>query len=116
MNGAFCESLAPDSWPRPRRGSAARKSPASPPPVAASVRERAIDGDHRGAAGVDGVDDLGVVDALEVDRGDAEVGVAELALDDDQRNAFARHLDGAGVAQLVRREAPPDAAERRCVA
>src|SRR4051812_20352266 len=106
MNGAFCESLAPDSWPRPRRGSAARKSPASPPPVAASVRERAIDGDHRGAAGVDGVDDLGVVDALEVDRGDAEVGVAELALDDDQRHAFAGHFDGVRVAELVRREAP----------
>src|SRR5215216_6117296 len=54
---------------------------ASPPPVAASRRERAVYGDHRRAAGVDGVDDLGVVDALEVDRGDAEVGVAELALD-----------------------------------
>jgi hypothetical protein len=34
---------------------------------------------------VDRVDDLGVVDALEVDRGDAEVAVAELALDDDER-------------------------------
>jgi hypothetical protein len=32
---------------------------------------------------VDGVDDLGVVDALKVDRGDAEVYVAELALDND---------------------------------
>jgi hypothetical protein len=31
---------------------------------------------------VDRVDDLGVVDALEVDRGDTEVAVAELALDD----------------------------------
>ena len=31
------------------------------------------------------------------------VGVAELALDDDQRRAFARHLDGVGVPQLVRR-------------
>jgi hypothetical protein len=31
---------------------------------------------------VDGVDDLGVVDALEVDPGDAEVAVAELALDE----------------------------------
>src|SRR5215211_522994 len=107
MNGAVCESLAPDSWPRPRRGSAARKSPASPPPVAASVRERAVDGDHRGAAGVDGVDDLGVVDALQIDRGDAEVGVAELALDDDQRQALAGHLDGVRVAELVRREASP---------
>ena len=39
-----------------------------------SEAQRAVDGHHRGAAGVDGVDDLGVVDALEVDRGDAEVG------------------------------------------
>jgi hypothetical protein len=35
--------------------------------------------------------------------------VAELALDDDQRHAFARHLDGVGVAELVRREAPAHA-------
>jgi hypothetical protein len=34
------------------------------------------------APGVDGGDDLVGVDALEVDRGRAEVGVAELALDD----------------------------------
>jgi len=36
------------------------------------------------AAGVDGFDDLGVVDALQVDRGDGEIAVAELAFDDDQ--------------------------------
>jgi hypothetical protein len=68
---------------RSRRGPAARKSSASPPPVAASQRERAVYGDHRRAAGVDGVDALGVVDALKVNGGDAEVGVPELALDDD---------------------------------
>jgi hypothetical protein len=34
--------------------------------------------------------------------------VAELALDDDQRHAFASHLDGVCVAELVRREAPAD--------
>jgi hypothetical protein len=56
---------------------------------------------------VNGVDDLGVVDALEVDGGDAEVAVAELALDDDQRHTFARHLDCVRVAKLVRREASP---------
>jgi hypothetical protein len=33
-------------------------------------------------AGVDSVDDFGVVDAPQVDRGDAEVAVAELALND----------------------------------
>jgi hypothetical protein len=30
---------------------------------------------------VDGVDDLGVVDAAEIDGGDREVGVSELSLD-----------------------------------
>jgi hypothetical protein len=58
---------------------------------------------------VDGFDDLAVVDALQVDRRDAEVAVAELALDDDQRHAFASELDGMRVPELVRREAPTDA-------
>jgi hypothetical protein len=58
---------------------------------------------------VDGFDDLAVVDALQVDRGDAEVAVAELALDDDQCHAFASELDGMRVPELVRREAPTDA-------
>ena len=57
------------------------------------------------AARMDGVNDLGVVDALQIHGGDAEVAVAQLALDDDQRHAFARELDGVGVAELVRREA-----------
>jgi hypothetical protein len=61
---------------------------------------------------VDGVDDLGVVDALEVDRGDAEVAVAKLALDDDERDAFVGHLDGVGVAQLMGGEASADAGDR----
>ena len=33
----------------------------------------------------------------------------ELALDDVQRHAFAGHLDGVRVAELVRREASPHA-------
>jgi hypothetical protein len=37
---------------------------------------------------VDGGDDLLRVDPLQVDRGGAEVGVAELALDDVQRHAL----------------------------
>jgi hypothetical protein len=41
---------------------------------------------------------------LEADRGDAEVAVAELALDHHQRHAIARHLDGVRVAELVGRE------------
>jgi hypothetical protein len=35
--------------------------------------------------------------------------VAELALDDDQRHALARELDGVGMPKPVRREAPADA-------
>ena len=60
-------------------------------------------------AHVDGGDDLLGVDALEVDRGRAEVGVAELALDDVQRHALSGELKGMRVAQLVRRQAPPHA-------
>ena len=56
---------------------------------------------------MDGLDDLAAVDALQVDRGYAEVAVAELALDDNQRDAFAGHLDGVRVSELVRRERAP---------
>jgi hypothetical protein len=66
------------------------------------------DWDHRRAAGVDRVDDLGIVDALEVDRRDPEVAVTELALDEDQRNTLMRYLDRVRVLQLVWREATAD--------
>src|SRR5687768_5917560 len=119
MNGTFCESLASPSGSRPAtstRAGGGRGFAAAGRGVRA--RARSLRGPGR-AAGVDGVDDLCVVDALEVDRGDAEVGVPELALDDDQRHALARHLDGVGVAELVRCEASPhfglagDASQRR---
>jgi hypothetical protein len=55
------------------------------------------------------VDDLGVIDPAQVRRGDPEVRVPGLALDDDERNAFSRHLDRVRVAELMWREAPPDA-------
>jgi hypothetical protein len=61
---------------------------------------------------MDRLDDFGVIDALEVDRRDPEIAVAELALDDDERHAFVRHLDGVSVAKLVRREAPTNARGR----
>jgi hypothetical protein len=48
------------------------------------------------------VDDLGVVDALQMDGRDADVGVAELALNDDERDAFVCHLDGMSVSELER--------------
>ena len=53
---------------------------------------------------VDGVNDFGVVDPLEVDGGDAEVGVAELALNDVERDAFVCHLNRVRVAELMRSE------------
>ena len=77
-----------------------------------SGAQQCVDLDGRGRAGVDGVDDLGVVDALEVDGGDAELAVAELALNDHERDAFAGHLDGVGVSQLMRGEASPHAGSR----
>ena len=55
-----------------------------------------------GLAGVDGLDDLVVVDALQIDGGDAEVAVSELTLDDHEGNPFVGELDGVRVAQLVR--------------
>jgi hypothetical protein len=60
--------------------------------------------DHRRAPSVDGVDDLRVVDALQIDRGDPEMGMPELALDDDQRDALVGQLDRVREAQLVGRE------------
>ena len=58
---------------------------------------------------MDGADDLAAVDALEINAGDAEVGVPELALDHDERDAFVRHLDRVSVPKLMRREPPPHA-------
>jgi hypothetical protein len=57
--------------------------------VSEGEREAGAGGDHGWSAGVDGFDDLAGVDALEVDRGHAEVAVAELALDDVERDALA---------------------------
>src|SRR5918993_675847 len=108
MNGASVGRSPPGSGPAiPARAGGGPGAP-FPPPVVALAPERAVYGDHRRAAGVDGVDDLGVVDALEIDRRDAEVAVAELALDDDERYAFASHLDGVGVPQLMRGESSAD--------
>ena len=64
--------------------------------------------DHRRGPLVNAVDDFGVVDAAEVERGDRQVGVHELALDHEQRYALAGHLDRMRVAQLVRGKASPD--------
>lgn len=50
---------------------------------------------YRRSSGADRLDDLAVVDALQVHGRDAEVGVAQLALDDVQRHSFSGHLDAA---------------------
>jgi hypothetical protein len=70
-------------------------------PRSCSEPDGGADRDHGRAAGVDGVDDFGVVDALEVDRGDAEVAVANLALDHDERHALVCHLHRMRLAKLM---------------
>ena len=55
---------------------------------------------------VDRVDNLACIDSLEIDRGDSEVRVSELSLDDRQRDPFVGHLDRVSVSELVRREPP----------
>ena len=69
--------------------------------------ESGAGGDHRRLAAVDGGD--GVVDALQMDGRNPEVGMAQLALDDVERDALVGELDGVGVAQLVGRKPPSDA-------
>ena len=64
--------------------------------------------DHRRPSGVDGVDDLGVVDPLQIDRGDPEMCMPELALDNDQRYTLVSQLDRMRMAKLMWREATPD--------
>lgn len=61
---------------------------------------------------MDGVDDLSVVDPTQIHRGDAEIGMPQLALDDQQRDPLARHLNRVSVAQLMRCEAPPNSGTR----
>jgi hypothetical protein len=52
------------------------------------------------------LDDLGAIDALQVDRGDTEVAVPQLALDNDQRHPLTSHLHCVRVTQLVGSKAP----------
>jgi hypothetical protein len=52
---------------------------------------------------MDGVDDLGAINSLQVNAGDPEIAMRELPLDHDQRDAFVRHLDSVRMPQLMRR-------------
>src|SRR5215207_11255 len=83
------------------------------PRCAVDQPQRGADGNHRPASGVHSLNDLAAVDALQVDGRDVEVAVSELAPDDDQRHAFARHLDGMGVPELVWREPAPHSCRGR---
>jgi hypothetical protein len=83
---------------------------------ARSAAQRDVDWNRRRSSGVHGFDDFGVVDALQVHGRDPEVAVAELTLDDHERDALVSELDGVRVAQLVRGEAATDAGGRRGVA
>ncbi len=74
------------------------------PTASAAIAAGACRDDGSGSS-PHGVDDLGVVDALQVDGGDPEVRVAKLPLNHHERDALTSHLDGVRVAQLVRRKA-----------
>ena len=56
---------------------------------------------HGGSAFVDSVDDLGVIDAAQVHRRHAQIGMPQLALNDGDRDPFARHLDRVSVPELM---------------
>jgi hypothetical protein len=56
---------------------------------------------HRG-------DDLLGIDSVEGDGGGAQVGVAELPLDDVQRHALAGEFERVRKARLMRSKAAPD--------
>ena len=54
------------------------------------------------------IDDLAAVDPLQIDRGDPEVSVPELALDHIERDTLARHLHRMRMAKLMGRKSPTD--------
>ena len=62
---------------------------------------------------VDGSDDLGAVDPVQVSRCDRRVGMPELALNHDQRDPFARHFYCVSMPELVRRESASHTSRRR---
>jgi hypothetical protein len=81
----------------------------------ASTLERCADGTIGAPWACTVLDVLNVVDALEVHRGDAEVAVAELALDYHERYAFVSKLDGGAWRSCCgakRRRTPAAATDR----
>src|SRR4051794_22131345 len=80
--------------PKPRDPAGGSPSTSRLPRMGSPLEPKAgARGHHRRSPCVDGGDDLLGIDPLQVDRGRAEVGVAELALDDVERNALASELE-----------------------
>jgi hypothetical protein len=50
---------------------------------------------------VHGVDDLSVIDPAQIDRRHPKIRMPELALDNRDRDPFARHLDRVGMPELM---------------
>jgi hypothetical protein len=69
--------------------------------------------DHRRWTSVGGVDDLGVVDAAETQRGNGKVRVPELTLNHEHRDTLARHLHRVRVMQRPGWDAPRSPPIRR---
>jgi len=61
---------------------------------------------------MDGGEDFGVVDPTEIPRCDGQVGMAELALDDEERDPLGGHRDRVRVSESVRGEPTSDAGDR----
>jgi hypothetical protein len=61
-------------------------------------------GDDRRRSVMHGVNDLRVVNPLQINARDAEMGMPELALDDHHWDPLMRHLHGVGMPKLMRRE------------
>ncbi len=71
--------------------------------------------DYGRGALVDGVNDLGLSIPRRIDRRNRKIGVAELALNDQQRDSLARHLHSMSVPELMRREPAPRTGSSRGV-
>jgi hypothetical protein len=80
-------------------GFAWRQPSASGSTGSAAYRPSATAAGITGAPTMDDINDLATLDPLQIDRGDPEVRMAELALDHIQGHALARHLDGVGMAE-----------------
>jgi hypothetical protein len=64
---------------------------------------------HRRAPGVDGRDDLLDIDPLQIGAGGRQLRVAELALNQRQRNPFVQQLDSVRMPELMWGYAPAHA-------